>query len=176
MAIRLSPLEIVRCRFPERGDPTRAAQGFHRVLVARVIQEANGTQWALVVFGTGQGTIEKNGPPCGPAEIDVDAGNGTGLDEQTRFHFAKHVALPVQEPFFPDDPNTLKRGRVPLAQKQPVIDIIDSVLPSPAMASKKMAAPTQPEIKVRKKLTLGSKPQPAQGGNGLPMEPGADAA
>ncbi|WIT11253.1 hypothetical protein PFX98_20500 [Paucibacter sediminis] len=131
MAIRLNALDIVRCRFPHastHSDATKPAP-YHRVLVIRTLNEADGSQWAHVVFGTGQGTADKGGDACSGDQIDVDANPSTGLAEQTRFHFKKHVALKVEEPWFPADTHTLARGRLPKALEAQVLKMIETHLP-----------------------------------------------
>lgn len=169
VAIRLNALDIVRCRFPQastHGDPSKPAP-YHRVLVIRTLNEADGSQWAHVVFGTGQGTADKGGEACSGDQIDVDANPSTGLTEQTRFHFKKHVALKVEEPWFPADTQALARGRLPKALEADVFKMIETHLPPGKLsASTHVATPPKvaPIVTVKpKRLSLPGAQQGASG-------------
>lgn len=154
MALRLNPLDIVRCRFPDghpHGDPSIPSKSLHRVLVVRTTQDADGSQWALVVFGTGQNTTDQGGPPCPAHQIEIDALPGTGLTTQTRFHFDKNVGIKVDAAWFPSDPAGLARGHVPQSLKAEVLSLIDQHLPMQTTASPKLAKPDAVPVEVKKK-------------------------
>lgn len=165
MGIKLNPLDIVRCYFPEghpHGDPNKPSTQLHRVLVVRTTNDADGSQWALVVFGTGQYTADKNGPPCSASQIDIDPDSGTGLTTQTRFHFDKHVAMKVDDQWFPADPAELARGHVPQSAKANVLSLIDLRMPLQTTASPKLATPPPVSVEVKnKRFTMENlRPQP----------------
>jgi len=159
MALRLNPLDIVRCRFPEghpHGDPTVPSNELHRVLVVRTTQDADGSQWALVVFGTGQNTTNKGGQPCSFNQMEIDALPGTGLTTQTRFHFDKNVGIKVDDAWFPADSAGLARGHVPQLQKPEALRMIDQHLPLQISASPKLAKPGPVQVEIKKKFSMAN--------------------
>lgn len=154
MGIKLNPLDIVRCYFPEgypHGDPDKPSAKLHRVLVVRTTNDADGSQWAQVVFGTGQNTSDKIGPACSSKQIDIDAEPETGLTTQTRFHFDKHVVIKVDDSWFPSDLSALARGHVPKSIRATVLSLIDQHLPMQTAASRKLATPAPVSVEVKKK-------------------------
>ena len=169
MALRLNALDIVRCRIPQAaslGDPTKPGSDFHRALVIRTTNEADGSQWAHVVFGTGQRTSDKGRDPLGDNELEVDPENGTGLTTQTRFNFKKHVALKVEEPWFPSNSNQLARGHLPKQLHAQVLSLIAKFAPVLNLTSSVYTPPAPPKtilVETKRKRLI----PPGEGGTEL---------
>lgn len=106
--------QIVGCWFPYDHAPHAPGPKFRPVCVVAVnVHMLEDHPKIGLVYGSGQATSAKSGPPLKPHEFELDkAEGGNSLDEQTRFDCSRFVWLPFTVEWFkaPSGPATMFRG------------------------------------------------------------------